>query len=264
MKKIAILVIAATNKPVYEFYIRNYWTDLIHYTKSQAPHIDVFLLFEKKFCSNDFSKIQDNIIRDDTTDLFSLCDSKFQSPQTPGILSKTVYALEQLQDDYDVFFRTNLSSVIRLSIFDNLVQTKKSICYSGSFIWKDLLRDDLQNHNRIGIGKSIESLSQIENYPGNTFISGSGFFLNNQEARLIVRNKHKLIYSIPDDVAIGLMLSNHELLPRFTMIIKDNTPLNDISQLIVDHPGCHIRLQHLPLGIAQGFWQRVKTTNLWR
>jgi len=264
MKKIAILVIAATNQPVYEYYIRNYWTELIKYTKSQASHIDVFLLFENKFDTRDFSKIHDNIIRDDLTNQESLCSREFHSPQVPGILSKTVFALEYLQGYYDVFFRTNLSSVIRLSRFDNFVQNKESICYSGAFVWANALRDDLINYDRIGPDKSITSLTDLENYPGNTFISGSGFFLNKHEAQFILQNKHKLRYAIPDDVAIGLMLSTHEALPGFTSVIRPETSVNQMNGMITNSPGSQIRLQHFPLGVAQAFWDQFKTTDLWR
>lgn len=264
MKKIAILVIAATNQPVYEYYIRNYWTELIKYTKSQTRHIDVFLLFENKFNTGDFSGIYDNIIRDELTDLDSLCDSKFHSPQVPGILSKTVFALEYLLDYYDVFFRTNLSSVIRLSQFDDFVQNKQSICYSGAFVWENMLRNDLISHNRIGPDKSITTLADLADYPGNTFISGSGFFLNKQEARWIVQNKRTMCYAIPDDVAIGLMLTKHEILPGFTLIIRPETSVDDMNQMVINSRGCQIRLQHFPLGVAQAFWDQFKTTDLWR
>jgi hypothetical protein len=264
MKKIAILVIAATNQPVYEYYIRNYWTELIKYTKSQASHIDVFLLFENKFDTRDFSKIHDNIIRDDLTNQDSLCSREFHSPQVPGILSKTVFALEYLQDYYDVFFRTNLSSVIRLSRFDDFVQNKQSICYSGALVWENMLRDDLINYNQIGPDKSIESLAELADYPGNTFISGSGFFLNKQEARWIVQNKQKIRYDIPDDVAIGLMLTKHEILPGFTLIIRPEISVDDMDKMVINSRGCQIRLQHFPLGVAQAFWDQFKTTDLWR
>ncbi|MFT5112673.1 MAG: hypothetical protein ACI8P9_002000 [Parasphingorhabdus sp.] len=263
MKKIAILVIAATNQPVYEYYIRNYWTDLIDYTKSQTSHIDVFLLFENKFDTSDFGKIQGNIIRDDETALDSLCERKFHSPQVPGILSKTLFALEQLQDYYDVFFRTNLSSIVRLSRFNSFVQRRKSICYSGAFVWDNALRDELSNHNAIGPGKSIASLAELEKYPGNTFISGSGFFLNQQEAKFIVQNKHNIQYAIPDDVSIGLMLPKHEILPGFTLIIRPNNPVDEMNQMVASSAGCHIRLQHFPLGVTQKFWDQFKATELW-
>ncbi len=263
MKKIAILVIAATNKPVYEYFIRNYWTELIHHTRSMASHVDVFLLFERKFDTRGFRTLQDNIIKDDNTDYDRLCDRRFHSPQVPGILSKTVFALEQLQDHYDVFFRTNLSSVIRLTRFDCFVQQKKSIGYSGAFVWANALRDDLLAHNRVGPGKCIESLDALAAYPGNTFVSGSGFFLNQQEARQIVRSKHRLLYAIPDDVAIGLMLPTHETLQGFTLIVKSDTPVKQVNEMIASSDACQVRLQHLPLGMAQRFWDSINRAGLW-
>ncbi len=263
MKKIAILVIAATNQPVYEYYIRNYWTELIHHTRLMTNHIDVFLLFEKAFDTGGFRRLKDNIIRDDDADYDQLCHRKFHGSQVPGILSKTVFALERLQDHYDVFFRTNLSSVIRLTGFDSFVQRKQSIGYSGAFVWKNALRQDLVTYNRVGPGKCIESLDALESYPGNTFISGSGFFLNQHEARQIVRNKHRLVYAIPDDVAIGLMLPRHEILTGFTFIVKSDTPIEQVDKLIANSNACQVRLQHLPLGTAQSFWDSINRAGLW-
>ncbi|MFT7531153.1 MAG: hypothetical protein ACI9FD_002164 [Gammaproteobacteria bacterium] len=263
-KKTAILVIAATNTPVNEYYIRNYWTDLIRYTNSEISSIDVFLLFEDKFDTVDFRQIQNNIIRDETSDLFSFCEGKFHSPHVPGILSKTVFALEQLQDDYDVFFRTNLSSLIRLSRFNKFVQERESICYSGAVVYDNLLRNSLAVRNLVGPGKSITSIKELDQYPGNTFISGSGFFLNNAEARLIVKNGTKIRYDLPDDIAIGLLLSTHEALPEFTTIITFDTTLEDMDHIVTNSAGCQIESQHFPLGVAQMFWDQFKGTDFWR
>ena len=46
MKRIAILVIAATNQPVYRHYIASYWTELIRHVAANVPHIDVYMLTE--------------------------------------------------------------------------------------------------------------------------------------------------------------------------------------------------------------------------
>ena len=135
MKKIAILVIAAVNHPLYIHYIRTYWTELINYLNEEVSHIDVFLLCEQGTDTVQFKVISNNIIEDGNADPGLLCDPEYQSIVIPGILSKTVYALELLQDNYDVFFRTNLSSLIKVSAFNRFVQSRKSICYSGAWVW---------------------------------------------------------------------------------------------------------------------------------
>ena len=264
MKKIAILVIAATNQPVYEFYIRNYWTDLIKYLSADRSHIDVFLLFEKKFGIKDFPRLRDNIIHDADTHLAELCNPRFHTPGIPGVLAKTMLAFEQLQDEYDVFFRTNLSSMLKLSKFDDYVQGREFIRYSGSFIWKDRLRDDMVLHNRIGPNKSVTSLSELESYKGNTFISGSGYFLSRQEVASLVKRKKEIRYDIVDDVSIGLMFEEHEQLKGFTTTIRPESANTEKLKLFSSSAACHFRLQHFPIGVAQQFWDSIKDSACWK
>lgn len=263
MRKIAILVIAAVNQPLYIHYIRTYWTELINYLNAERSHIDVFLLFEHGTEVDGFKDIEDNIIEDVNSDLSLLCDSKYCSNMIPGVLSKTVYALELLHDKYDVFFRTNLSSLIKVSAFDSYVQSRKSICYSGGWVWTDGLRQDLLYHNRIGPHKSIKVLAELDSYEGNTFISGSGYFLNSAEAKSLVRRKKSIRYDIIDDVSVGLMFSKHELLPDFSTYITPNKSADKIMDIIRKTKACHIRLQHFPLNLAEALWHQLSNDRIW-
>ena len=67
MKKVAILVIAAVNQPVYISYIRNYWTSVINLTRS-IDHIDVFLLLENSMPRREFQYLSENVIIDPRSD----------------------------------------------------------------------------------------------------------------------------------------------------------------------------------------------------
>lgn len=142
MKKIAVLVIAATNRPVYVHYIRSYWTEAIRYTNAHAPNIDIYLLFEPKWNLDDYEELSENILVDRTRDYDELCDPAYQTALIPGVLSKTIDAFERLHTRYDVFFRTNLNSVLKLASFDRFVQSNADICYSGGGVWVDALRKD--------------------------------------------------------------------------------------------------------------------------
>jgi hypothetical protein len=264
MKKIAILVIAAVNQPLYIHYIRTYWTALISYLKVESPHIDVFLLFERGTNINEYKNIEDNIIVDVNDDFDLLCDPEYCSIMIPGILSKTIYALELLHDKYDVFFRTNLSSLINVSAFDGFVQSSKSICYSGTWVWTDGLRKDLLYHDKIGPNMSIKTLSELDNYEGNTFVSGSGFFLNSKEAESLVRRKDTIRYDIIDDVSIGLMFTEHEQLPGFSTCITADIPFDKIIDIIRKTKACHIRLEHFPLDLAEVLWLQLSYDRIWR
>jgi hypothetical protein len=264
MKRIAILAIAATTQPVYVHYIDHYWSDLIAYTNAHTPHIRVFLLFEHDVDLRPYEHLRDNIIQDDTVDLDRLCDPAFHTPNIPGILSKTMHALELLQDQYDVFFRTNLSSLIRLPQFDDFVQTTDPIIYSGTAVWNDALRQDLLAHDKIGPDKSIQSLAELDGYEGNTFISGSAYFLNAMEVQTLVRNKRRLRYDIVDDVSIGLMLSAHELLPDFSLTVSAQLSIPEIRHRIRYTTASHVRLENFPLAHAQALWTHLRHGELWR
>jgi len=264
LKRIAILVIAATTQPVYVQYIRTYWTELIRHLKVAKPHIDVFLLFEHATDLDEFSHLADNIIVDQNSEPETLCSSDFHTLCIPGILSKTVYAFELLQGRYDVFFRTNLSSVIRVPYFDQFVQGRSHIGYSGSSVWADALRADLEFHDRIGPDKSIKSLAELDTYPGNTFISGSGYFLNAAEVKSLVQRKNQIRYDIIDDVAIGLMFSEYESLPDFSVKVSPRDSITEIKSRIRRTSAAHVRLEHFPLDRAQDLWEHIESGQLWK
>lgn len=264
MRRIAILVIAAVNQPIYVHYIKTYWTDLIRYLSTEKPHIDVFLLFEHGTKVEVLKDLEANIVEDVTSDFSKLCDPQYHSCMIPGVLSKTIYSLQLLHDKYDVFFRTNLSSLIKVSSFDSYVQNKKDICYSGAWVWEHALRTDLLHHKKIGFGKSIKTLSELDSYKGNTFISGSGYFLNANEASSLVRRKKSIRYDIIDDVSVGLMFSEYERIPGFSVNIKPDKPVEEIGDILRETKACHIRLEHFPLSLADILWAKLGTDRIWR
>jgi hypothetical protein len=263
LKKTAILVIAASGDPVHRHYIETHWTELIRHTNRSVPHIDVFLLFEHDTDLRDYRNLGDNIIQDSNADLDLLCEPRYQHPGIPSILSKTLYALEQLQNSYDVFFRTNLSSIIRIGSFDEFVQNRDHIRYSGEFAWSDHLRQDLLHHHRVGPEKSIKSLKELEEYEGNTFLSGCGYFLNCAEAKSLVQRKDRIRFDIVDDVSIGLMFREHDVLRGFSLIVSPEQPVCDIMQVIHQSSACHIRLQHFPPDQAQDLWKELENCAIW-
>lgn len=264
MKKIAILVIAAVNQPVYVHYIRNYWTQAIRHTNASKPNIDIFLLLENGTAMEAFRELGDNVIIDDATDPATLCDPRFHTPTIPGILSKTIFALEKLHGQYDVFFRTNLSSLIKLSAFEDFVQSRRSICYSGAWVWKDWLRKDLIHHGKVGPDKSIKTIEELEEYEGDTFASGAGYFLNSEEAGSLVERKDRIRFDIIDDVSVGLMFKNHEQLEQFSAVVTRNKTPDDIIDKIRASKACHIRLQHFPPRLARAVWHELRDDPVWR
>jgi hypothetical protein len=262
MRKCAILVIAAQNQEVYVHYINTYWTSLIRYTNAHVPNIDVFLLFEKGSDIKSYSHLSDNIIEDQNSDFNELSIDQKHSLGIPGILSKIVYAFEKLRSSYDVFFRTNLSSMIHMPNFRNFLNRKEKIIYSGSGVWEDSLRSDLIFRKKVGNDQSIKSLEELEDYQGNTFISGSAYFMNAEEVDSLLKQKSKIRYDIIDDVSIGLMMSQHENLKGFTLNLKNDLSIEEISKKLYSENYCHVRLQHFPLYKAQTVWSLISEEQL--
>lgn len=258
MKRIAILVIAATTKPLYEHYIKTYWSDLIKFTNAEKPNVDVFLLFENAEGAKGFEHLSDNIIIDQSTDFNDYYDSKTAHKAIPGILSKTIYAFKTLQGQYDVYFRTNLSSMVNLEKLETLVESKKNISYSGGLVWKDALRQNMTTYGWFGPDKKLKSVDELAFYKSNTFISGSGYLLSSKEAAYLIANQADIRYDIPDDVAVGLMMESHEHLPGFSLILKPNEELQVLLDKLLADNYYHVRLQHFPLEKAQALWNELR------
>ena len=263
MKRIAILVIAATNQPVYRHYIASYWTELIRHVAANVPHIDVYLLAEHGRITSSFAHIAEAVIEDPDANADQRVAEQHRTPNIPGILSKTIHALDALSDDYDVFFRTNLSSMVMLSRFDRLVQSNADIGYSGGLVWGDALRESLADHGYVGHGRSVAHISELDQYPGNSFVSGAGFLLNKAEVQLLVERRDHLRYDLPDDVAIGLMLDQCQVLNGFTQVIAPSTSITEMVERVESTSAAHLRLQHFPVERAMMLWRYVRNKRLW-
>ena len=262
-KKIAILCIAASNQPVYVHYIHTYWTSLINFTNAHRPNIDVFLLFQQGHNIKPYLYLSDNIIVDENKDFNGFFKPEHGHKAVPGILSKTVFALEKLKGKYDIFLRTNLSSMIHIGNLEKLAESKDRFIYSGAGIWQNALRKDLVFRNRVGEDKSIKSLDELASYPGDTFITGSGYILGPDDVERIIANKHLLRYDIVDDVSIGLMIPHHEYIKGFSMKIPTLMQLEDVLDKLKRGRYCHVRLQYFPVEKASALWDQLRSLDHW-
>jgi hypothetical protein len=266
MKKVAILVIASVQSDTYRIYIREYWSKMIKYTKEHVPNLDIFLLFDY---DTDISKnidIHDNIIIDYNDNYNGYAPNNLKcNGFIPGILSKTIYAFKKLQNEYDIFFRTNLSSMIVIKNFINYIENNE-IIYSGFYIWHNALRNDLLYHKKIGDNKSIKSLDELKDYPGNTFISGSGYFLNSKEVKEITKNEDKIRYDIIDDVSVGLMIKDYNRIKsNYHLCLRSSNVSDNVIQRLqtnINKGTFHIRLQHFPAKIAEEFHRLLDENNM--
>lgn len=263
MKRIAILVIAATDQPVYRHYIASYWTQLIRHVAANVPHIDIYLLTEHGRNTSSFAHVVDTVIEDPNPDVNQLVPERYRTANIPGILSKTIHAFDALSDSYDVFFRTNLSSMVMLARLDQFVQSNANVGYSGGFVWDDALREAVVAHGYVGYRRSVVNISELDEYPGNSFVSGAGFLLNKAEAKLLVERREQLRYDLPDDVSIGLMLDRCRVLSGFTELIKPSASITDMVERIERTTATHLRLQHFPVERAMMLWRYVYNKRLW-
>ena len=222
MQKIVILVIASFENEYYKFLINEVWSYLIDIT-NDYKYLDIFLLFDNdgnngKNLIKQFPKLKNNIIMDKTTDLNEqhLCvevdKEDWKGGHTPGILSKTIYAFEKLKNKYNVFYRTNLSSIPHLTNLISYVNNN-NINYSGYNIWWNSLRNHINVVFGLPYNKCIKTISDLSIFKGNTFIGGSGYFLNSNEVNRILKQKHQIRYDIVDDVSIGLLIDKaHDII----------------------------------------------------
>lgn len=264
MTRVAVLVIAALNQPVYRHYIASYWTELIRHTNLHSPNIDVYLLIENGTDPAPFAHVAEHVIEDPVADFDPLVEARFRRPGVPSILSKTVHAFDVLDGRYDLFFRTNLSSMLMVPGFEALVEARPDLGYAGTWVWTDALRADLERHNWVGADKSIRHMYELDEYPGNTFLSGAGFFLGAEQARAVVAQRDRLRYDIADDVAIGLMFAEHEQLPGVSVIVHNELSVEAMMDRIRSTSAAHVRLQHLPVELATSLWDELAADPVWK
>ena len=130
----------------------------------------------------------------------------------PGCLVKTIKSIEFLlkTQDFDFIFRTNMSSVIDLHKFYNLVINNKNDCSAV-----------IGYHNNI------------------KFASGAGILLSKQLSSNLIINKNKLNYNLIDDVSIGIFLQianiNINPLTRFEAYNYKNNVNQITKEMIKDY-----------------------------
>tara|TARA_Y100000590_G_scaffold464306_1_gene633415 strand:+ start:478 stop:1323 length:846 start_codon:yes stop_codon:yes gene_type:complete len=216
MKKICILVIASRSKDInevtryqryglYDLYVKLFWIPIIEKLK-YIKHIDCFLLYnsEKEVKGWDIYELylKDNVLFEDYLgkDIISMI---------PGILSKQLNAFKLLKNTYDVFWNCNLSSIPEIERLDKYIQLY-NINYSGHYVFNEKVSTHLRMYRN-----DSEVTSLLKEWPGRTFLGGSGFFLNKDEVTYIVGllDNIKLgdIFYIVNDLAIGLLMPNKSI-----------------------------------------------------
>lgn len=188
--RILVLVIASHNKPEY-LLMEQLWLS------RQVPYYcDMWLVHSKSASQwigdlvNDSDVDPENVEVDISRRTIYI---KQDECLIPGILAKTVKALEHSSLAYDFVWRTNLSSVLD---FHGLLEFCKSIPSSGFY------------GGYIGQYQHSESNKERarENHGFSRFASGAGFLMSADVVEYLVMNQALLRWDLIDDVAIGILL----------------------------------------------------------
>jgi tetratricopeptide (TPR) repeat protein len=173
--------------------------NLILYSENDPMYIEIKELLSK-FLKSKGIKHYFYIFKPDITDDYFLDDNilyiKGEESYIPGILDKTIKALEFIKDnDYDYVVRSNISTIIN---FEILKYYLNDFDFGGPLIYTACH----ENHISGMIGKNFELYKDLG------FISGTCIILSKKGVNFIIDNRKKLMeYTVVDDVAIGALIN---------------------------------------------------------
>ena len=178
--KILVLIMAHyTQDEVFENY-KKIWDKIIQISKSQN------LPFKFLFLYSDENIKEEYIISDDC--LISKCVENYWD----SLLIKTINGFDFfISNDFDLVFKTNLSTVINLENFNNYcLETYKS----DRYVYDGLI-------------------GQYNNFK---FVSGAGMLLNKKSVNLILDNKSQVSKDWTDDIFFGYILNHkNNIIPTY-------------------------------------------------
>lgn len=147
-----------------------------------------------------------------------LIELRGKDSQVPGMLDKSIKALEICMGlfNFDILVRSNISTIIDLQELQTQLHDKSSVYGGHSWIldWHDW---------KFGIDEAA-----LSKYRYTEFISGTSIVLSRDNCEFILENKHKLDYSIVDDVSIGVLMKEKHG-PNFrSWFIESSTPVKNV------------------------------------
>jgi len=115
----------------------------------------------------------------------------------PGILDKTIKALEYVYDyyDFDHVVRSNISTIIDFNLFTNYLKNN-NFEYGGGY--------------RLVLQVIDQPCGIIDNtYFGTEYAAGTSIIFSKKTLKYIIDNKGKLRYNLIDDVAFAVLIDEH-------------------------------------------------------
>lgn len=126
----------------------------------------------------------------------NILEIKGNETYIPGILDKTLDAIKYFKNDnYDYIVRSNISTIINFNLLnDNL----NNIFYGGGLL--NSLNEQLKNTN-------------ITPKPNSMYVSGTAIIFSNECVKLLLSNESLLNKTLVDDLAIGLLFHDLDIIP---------------------------------------------------
>jgi len=130
---------------------------------------------------------------------------KGKETYVPGILEKTVKAMEYVEnDEYDYLVRSNISTIVDFKLLDEELK-KKPMEYGGGLI---------NNLQRLDVNAGIKDKTHF----GLNYVSGTAIIMSKNTLKEMIKQKDKIDYKIVDDVSIGLLM---RFLKKEPVLVKD-------------------------------------------
>jgi len=206
-KKILILVQEHTTDDIVFVNYKKVWLKTIEYVKQNNLPIDVLFLNTDINLANTYEIIGDTLY------------SKYEENYWDALLIKVMNGFDYfMSSDYDLVFKTNLSTIINFDLFYNFCNER----YQND----EIVYDGLFSH-----------------YNDFAFCSGAGMLLNKNSVKIIMDNKDKVTKEWTDDIFFGYVLNklnsispNNRGLSRFDVLTNST-----LTSQIKHHT--HIRIK---------------------
>lgn len=132
---------------------------------------------------------------------------KGKETYVPGILEKTVKAMEYVEnDEYNYLVRSNISTIVDFKLLDEELK-KNPIEYGGGLI---------NNLQRLDENAGIKDNAHF----GLNYVSGTAIIMSKNTLKEMIKQKDKIDYKIVDDVSIGLLM---RFLKKEPVLVKEGS-----------------------------------------
>jgi len=162
----------------------------------------------------------DNSLQNDIELCGDILNIKGQETYIPGILEKTIVAIEYILKnvrDYDYIVRSNISSVIDFKLLCVELKHDAIEFYGGTRFGKILPGSDVKIDPK---------------YVHTPYASGTNIILSKKGSQILIENKHLIKKEVVDDIAIGVLFKDmnvkHKEIVPHKFVFVPNMKMNSI------------------------------------